>query len=240
MALNVKLSEFRTRVRYWSDASTGGTSDHYASAEVDYRINKSIEALYDLLVQARGHEFYSATSAPMAVTSGVGSYPLPADFYQLVSVLLSASSQIYDVPTWTNRQKSQLLNDGISGGGGDPASLRYRVKATSLQFLPTPTGTGWTFTLDYIPRFTELTGPDDAFDGVNGWEEWAVLDCAMGMLAKDSDTEVYQMLGMKKAEVEARIKRLAPDRDAEHPERVQDVLGDFAGSDYGRGRRTTW
>ena len=106
MALNVKLSEFRTRVRYWSDASTGGTSDHYASAEVDYRINKSIEALYDLLVQARGHEFYSATSAPMAVTSGVGSYPLPADFYQLVSVLLSASSQMSVQTTGSTRERS--------------------------------------------------------------------------------------------------------------------------------------
>ena len=104
----------------------------------------------------------------------------------------------------------------------------YRLQGNSIGFIPVPSG-AFTVTLNYYPTFTKFAtnGTQDAstFDGVNGWEEYAVWKAAADCIAKEENDPAYA-LG-KVAELRARIEGLAALRDAGNAERVHDVTGDM-------------
>uniref|UniRef100_A0A6M3XFV7 Uncharacterized protein n=1 Tax=viral metagenome TaxID=1070528 RepID=A0A6M3XFV7_9ZZZZ len=226
MAANVPLSALRTRVRYWADAEQQATSGRYSSDEVKYRINLACKRLFNMLVQARGHGYYSKDTAWSPLTSGQALYQLPADFFELECLTVTDGSDRIDLETWQEGERAFLHGSGQ--GASAISELYYRLKGGAFELVPAPASTGWSYLLRYVPTSPDMDAETDAFDGINGWEEWAVLTVAIGM--KDKDEADVTVLASERDRIEAQIAAMAAERDALRPDHILDVAGDWASS----------
>lgn len=167
------------------------SSQFVTDAEVAEYINQSITELYDLLVATRGQDYYEGVM-PLTTVAGTAEYPLPQDFYQLISV--ETDMKVPLVP-WMRAEHGRYSLSPLSGG-------RKLV-------------------IYYVPACPRLALQGDSFDGINGWEEYVVVDAAMKCLEKEESD--IQALMMRKGQLTDRINRMAPERDAGMPERVQSL-----------------
>ena len=79
---------------------------------------------------------------------------------------------------------------------------------------------------------TGLTQIDACFDGVNGWEEYAVLSAAIKCMQKEESDPTE--LRNEKMEMEQTLTNMAEDRDASFATQVQDVQSDIYSPDFHR------
>jgi hypothetical protein len=166
------------------------------TAECNGLINQSIAELFDLLVAARGMDYYEKSQTINTTGVNPALYPLASDFYQLI--IVEANMGGFTVPLMPyTRMEHGRLSQG-------------------------PVGSGVVVTVSYIPTCPLLVNDTDPFDGLNGWEEYVIVDCAAKCLEKEESdaTPFYK----RKAELTERIARMAPDRDAGMPPRRQDVI----------------
>jgi len=223
----VTLAQLRTMVRELADMETATPTSHFVDdTELTSRINEALKQLYDKLILANGQEYYAVTTASAAFTPGTGTYALPTaaatPFYRLLGVRTTDGSRWADVPPYGMRDVAMLLNRG-STGGITIYEYRYRLKATTISFLPIPQ-TAHSYVLDYVPAFVALAAVGDSFDGVNGWERWAALTAAID-LANKEEADPSGLLAQRSI-IDEQIQRLAGSRDAGRPERIQDVRRD--------------
>lgn len=120
-----------------------------------------------------------------------------------------------------------LRLDGTSAG---TRPLFYQLRRTTagankLAVLPEHEA-GLSIVVDYVPAFTDLTDASNStFDGINGWEEYAVAFAARCMAVKDEAWQLAQAMEGEMARLKQRILRLAPKRDMHRARRVKDVRG---------------
>jgi hypothetical protein len=155
-------------------------------------LNDSLSELYDLLVGAYADYFHK--SYDLTTVQGQDTYPLPSDFYKLTGVDETISSR--------------------------PCPLKKYEFAERGNYRPI-NRSGTPIKLWYIPAFTKLALDTDTFDGINGWEEYAVIDTAIKM--KDAEESDVSVLSGRLAKLGKRIEALAPSRDASAPSRIIDV-----------------
>ena len=196
-------------------------------AEVNEYINYGLEQLYDKLIAARGQNYYRSFQT-IVTTANVSAYALAADFYQLISVdwqVSGGGSPLYiSAKPYTEAERNRYR---WYPGWYFNRPIYYQLQGGNLNFIPTPAGAN-TILINYVPTFSRLVGDSDTFDGVSGWEEWAIWAAVCDMLAKEeSDTSLAMA---KMAALEARITNLAADRDAGDAPRVQDV---YEGAGWG-------
>ena len=217
MARSRALSEMVDEAYRLTD--TEGEEDRHPRPEVIRWVNKGLLELYDLLVEARGRDYYRA-SASITLVAGTVDYPLPSDFYKLVSLRneTGGALQPYDPA-----QDAELRDGSIQYS----ASPRYyQLRGANVTMLPTP-GSG-TVVVDYVPAFADLTTETATFDGVSGWEDYASLWAAKRIATKNEDYELVGVLSQEMAALGERIAKLAPKRDAGAPRRVRDVRSQTA------------
>jgi hypothetical protein len=217
MARTATLLELRTQARQRADKVGSG---YILDSELTTYINQSISELYDLLVGAYGNDYY-LTSTTFATNNTDTEYNLPSDFYKLagVDLYLNASRFITLKPfMWNERGRYQ--------DGSNWAAIiaiqgpRYHIGGNKITFNPTPPGT-FNIKMYYVPYSPKLVADSDAFDGIDGWEEFVVIDAAIKMLQKE-ETDVTVLALQKKAIIQ-RINTMAENRDEGHSFRVQDV-----------------
>lgn len=168
-------------------------STFLSTAEWNGLINDSAAELYDLLVDA--YEDYFKSTYSFATTANTANYTLPADFYKFLGLeqVTGTNQTITCEPfEYAERNHYQLYNSA-----------------------------GITFNLDYVPACPLLVADTDTFDGVNGWEEYIVIDAAIKARIKE-ESDVTD-LGAQKAAMAKRIEDSAPNRDAGMGGRVVDV-----------------
>lgn len=213
----VTLANLRSRARTYAEERPGGTTVFLTDPELTVIINDCIKELYDILVAARGHEFY-ISSANLALVAGTETYNLPADFYELEDVQLVWSATEVEPVQAFERNESDWYRNFTTWGRWTPKA--FRLSGGSIQFLPTPKS-AVTATLIYIPTFTDLSGDSQTFDGVNGWELLVTLEAAIAIRAMQKlETGPLEMRRDRQL---ARIQALASERAANHPQRVRDV-----------------
>jgi hypothetical protein len=155
-------------------------------------VNKSATELYDLLTTV--FEDYYSQSAAISIVPGTSRYDLPADFYKLTAV-----------------------DEAVAAGQGITIS-RYNFQERNR--FQTPSGAR-SVKLWYIPVMPSMVLDADTFDGINGWDEYIVVDVARKLLQKEeSDT---QPLILEKSDLINRINACAPNRDAGTPSMMVDV-----------------
>lgn len=167
-------------------------TDFLTGAEWNVNINNSATELYDLLTTVFEDYYFDTHSI---TTSGTDTYPLPDDFYKLLGV-------------------DQLF---ASGQSGTVKPFQFGERNSYRPY----TGSNEALTLSYIPVMPALTQDSDTFDGINGWEEFIVIDAAIKALIKE-ESDVSTLMAQKAAIVR-RINECAPNRDAGMPDRVTDI-----------------
>lgn len=185
MAQTFTLSELMTRVRRRCDMEN---SNFVSDAELREYINGSLTALWDLLLKADPSRFQT-----YEVITGDGStaeFPVPADYYGTVGIDFLQSGDItYALERITGRDRNRFLLQ--SAGDSIAYDFRYNPNNPALPLLrlfPRPYN-GNLYLHHYIvaaPKYA-TDGTDDAevIHGINGWEEYVVIDAAIKCLSKE-------------------------------------------------------
>ncbi len=204
----VSLLQVRTLCKQESD-NVGQA--FLSDAEWDGFIQRSYQELYGLVVQAFGNDYFVQTPAAgytfttdgvndhFALPDGSGSSPA---FFKLLGV----DVQIGNATQWVSLKPFAFAD-------------RNRLSAFNSQ-VPMA---GQTVRLLYVPRLTVPTQDADPIDGVNGWEEYIVVDACMKALAKE-ESDVSVMMARKQAIID-RLNSEVENRDAGSPATIVDVAG---------------
>lgn len=223
MARTVRLDALRSRARVYSDQRTSDEANAFiTSTELNTIINDQLAELYDLLLSARGQDYY-ITSDTLSIVAGTTTYSLPADFYQLKTVTLEWGTHEHELvePINSVAGRAALNNDDDWTQYGRKG---YRLRGTNIEFLPEPSS-AVTCRLQYVPTCTVLTNDSDTFDGVNGWDKLVSLGAAMEMLEIEEEGSSSRLQPLYDRTY-ARIEALAADRDADQPMQIEDVRPD--------------
>lgn len=219
MPKTVTLSSLRDQAKQRADMVY---SSFLLDAEWNQNINNSWYELYDLLIGAYGNDYYTSTQT-ISIISGTSSYALPANHYKTLGVdYVVSSTEKYPLDRYTLRDRNRN-NNSFSRRAYSP-DYQYRISGGNIVIMPTPNVSG---TLEhlYIPVAVTMTSDSDEIDGVNGFEEFIVVDAAIKALQKE-ESDVTVLL-QQKAYLIKRLEEMAEDRDAGDPERVTDVSGYF-------------
>jgi hypothetical protein len=232
----INRAYLRNLARLYADGRPGGAdgfvvdSDATANAvSFDTLVNGAAAELYDLLVSARGHEYYTTETTTGltagAIVAGTSAYTLPTDFYQLLSLRLEwSANELEEMAPTSVMGRTAYQNFARTWAYGTPKAYRLRgtqtASAQTLDIFPTPTS-AVTARLRYIPAFALLSSDSATFDGVNGWEKLIALKAAIEyrtIAEKPLGTlpQLYQ-------ECFGRIQSLADQRNANFAEQVQNV-----------------
>src|SRR5574343_299109 len=219
MAL-VTLSAFRDRARQRADMVN---SRFVTDAELNNYINASIDELYDLLIASRGENYY-VKSYSFTTTTNVDSYALPEDFLKLMGVdYVTSTTQAITLKAFRWQEINRFIQPFYNTRN---YNLMYQVRGENLVFIPTPNG-NQQIKLWYIPRAIDLSADTDSFEGINGWEEYVVIDAAIKMRVKE-ESPVDELL-LAKQDMKARILAASSGRDSGEPARVVDTDSNYAG-----------
>lgn len=195
-------------------------SGFVTDAEVGEYVNQSLAELYDLILGSWGDDYY-ITSTSKTTTGGTNVVTVPSDMYKLLGL------DFQDASGWlTQLNRIQWADRArwINMPRGRPQA--YMVFSGNFVIAPTP-DTVYTLVVNYVPNPPRLVAGDgtSVFDGVAGWEEYAILDGAIKCLTKENALEAAGVLMAQKAAVKARIEAMAPARDANLPACVGDSSG---------------
>lgn len=211
---SVTLTEFIERCRERADMEN---SRFVSDAELTRYINASIQELYDLLIATRGENYY-IDSTTFSITGGVDSYPLPVDMLKLMGVdLLRGSNEAYTLRAFRWQERNRNREPYYFS---DNTNFRYQIRGDNLVFSPVPKN-NQQIKLWYIPAFQTLSSGSDSFNGINGWEEYVIIDCAIKMKNKE-ESPVDELL-LAKQDMRARILQASAGRDSTEPPRVVDT-----------------
>jgi hypothetical protein len=156
-------------------------------------------------VQAFGNDYFvqSPAGGYQFTTDGINDhFALPTDFYKLLGVDVQVSSP----GMWVALRPFNFADRN-----------RYAVTNSAIPMA------GQTLRLFYVPKFTPFVLDADTMDGVNGWEEYIVVDAAMKALAKE-ESDVSVLMARKQALIQ-RLDAETQNRDAGSPATVGDTIG---------------
>lgn len=225
MATTLESLQFQARSR------ADMLDDQFVSdEELVFYINSSIRELYDMLVSTVA-DYYMKDGYQFTLTDGDEGKDLPEDFYKLRgferSIDASGDQSSWFTVTQFNFHERNKYNTITTGLGSAIPWVTYRVMASTdsaqrLMLRPQQNTAG-VYQLWYVPKCPELVDDDDSFDGINGWEEYVVVDAAIKMLQKQED-DVSVLFAQKKALAD-RIQAMSADRSQADPEKITDVRG---------------
>lgn len=192
MARTVTRGALRTRV--YQRANLENHTNFASSTEVNDLINEAFAEVWDLLVAASPPDFYSSETT-VTTTSGTSAYSLPADFLKLRAVFVDEGNGEYRPISRANEQERQFYR---APAGAYSAIVRYIAAA---------------------PQVADGGGSDSTtFDGIDGWEELAVLKAAANLLNKEQTNGGATLMGMYNGQLQRIVS--AGFRDVGEPNRV--------------------
>lgn len=216
----ITLAELRLRSQQAADMVN---SNFVSETEWNYYISNSYAELYDILV-SKFEDYYIADPLLVTVNSPEFTFDLPADFYKLRGIDKSLGSgdplsdDWYAIRPFNFEKRNRRAIVDVYRGFFP--IVQYRILGGQIIISPNDQAQG-IYRLWYVPKYSALTTDTDEVNGVNGWEEYIIVDAAMKALRKEeSDVSVY--MAQKQALLQ-RIEGMAANRDAGETERVTDV-----------------
>lgn len=216
----VTLAQLRTDARLYSDQRVADETNAFITAvELNRLINQQLADLYDLLLSARGHDYY-ATDGTIAVVAGTRAYDLPDDFYQLLAINLEWAADEHEPLDPLNHQQD-IWRYNNRDDWQRWTQKAYRLRGEQLDLYPMPRS-AVTARVYYVPVCPELADDADTFDGVNGWEKLVALGAAREMLDIE-EAGSGARLDERYNEQRDRIQAMADDRDAANEIEIRDA-----------------
>jgi hypothetical protein len=182
-----------------------------SSTEWNDIINTSYRELYDILVGTYADYYSSSATFTLAGGSGGNTYSLPADFYKLRGLdyyIGSGTNPWREVPRYNFEDRNKLW------------FRSYARMGSVIRVLP-EAHAGGDYKIWYIPQPTALTDDAHTVEGVNGWEEYIVIDAAIKALNKE-ESDVSALMA-EKAAILKRVESMASESDANRPATVADI-----------------
>jgi hypothetical protein len=186
-------------------------------------LNKGLFEVHVAFVAAGGDKMFR-TSLPITTIAGTASYNLPFTMLELTAVEMTINGndrvmlhpfETYDRP---------YLLSASPGWSGQPTHYRVQGKNSyitqgTIEFLPTPTGV-YTITLWYIYAPTRLVAGGDSFDGVAGFEDYAIKYAVPHCAVKAETCELAAWCAGEMARIKTNALAQIRNRDALSPSRV--------------------
>jgi hypothetical protein len=221
--MQVTLATMRERVRARADMKN---SQFVEDSELNQYINSSYQELYDLLVSTF-EDYYTLPPVIFSIASG-SSFDLPTDFYKLRGIDANVNGEEYYTVLPFDFAQRNRQGQSLNRIGFIQHTKNYRIVGSKVFITPQDQGVG-AYRLWYIPTCTTLALDSSTLDGINGWEEYIVVDAARKCLDKEeSDTRA---LVNEKIALAKRINEAAIRRDAGMPKKIVDInlinLDDF-------------
>ena len=215
MAL-VTLSSIKDQARQRADMVN---SKFFTEAELNNYVNQSVKELYDRLINAG--EFYYLQSYNVPVLIGTDTYSLPIDFYKLLGVdlVLDSNGNAVTLRPFQFEQRNAYLFTPTWNIVG-LSYLRYMVQGDTIKFVPQPSSPQ-NIRIWYAPMTAELSADTDTFQGINGWEEYVIVDTAIKMLMKE-ESDPSAFMAQKQAMIQ-RIEEMKVMRDIGATGKIADV-----------------
>ncbi len=219
MALEVTLRDMRTRV--YQRGGWERETERHTPARVCGEINRSIMDLRDRMLRAGLTDLFK-TSEDIDTVADTSTYEVTDGFYQILGISVDTGSGRFPLERFSEKERPELLDTNIPWSG---RPLYYEpIGAGSIELLPTPQGV-YTVTVRYVPATTQLVGDDDVYDGLNGFDEWVVVDVVRKLATSDRDWSLVQACDPDLRRLEERITTMARMRDRGSSKRVVDVRG---------------
>lgn len=215
----VTLADLKLKSRQRADMVNSKFVD---DTELAGYLNNSYAELYDILIATDAN--YYLTVLPFTLANGANIYPLPTDFYKLKGLDYASTSGGAGTSWVTvsqfifNERNNTISNAALISGTTTPIS--YILQSNQLYLLP-ETQAGGTYRMWYIPRYVPLVNDTDTLDGINGFEEYVIVDAAIKMLQKE-ESDVTVLMSQKQSLL-SRIQSMAADRDYSSPKKVSNT-----------------
>lgn len=237
MSRLVSLTTLQNRTKQRANVEVASSSALYSSSELNDNINEGLAALYSLIIGCADQPYYleSASFTTIAnkdtYTIGPSGDIVVSDFYKLRGVDVSVGTNIVITAkpfNWSERNRFKYLSGWIYS---QPIFYQLIGKSSavansandSIKFIPSPSG-GFSTTIWFFPTPPSLVSGGDQFDGINGYEEFAVLHAARKLLVKQEQFEHAGVITQMLAEERERILAEIGSHDAENPPRVTDTM----------------
>jgi len=111
----------------------------------------------------------------------------------------------------------------------------WDLMGNQIEVLP-DVSSGGNYLLTYVPTMPQLTQPDHDIDsfwlGVNGWDEYVIIDVARKACIKEESLDTAMLLRQDLQAMRERILREAQPRDDSGPGKIADVKGVRAQDGY--------
>ncbi|MCA9656361.1 MAG: hypothetical protein KC501_41025 [Myxococcales bacterium] len=235
MARTRTLAQMRLQARTHADAVY---SQNTTDAEANVWINQSLALLWGKLTKLDARRFKrtvvlttDGSALEYDFTDGTRFSPTAGDLQSLLGVDWMNASGRYPLSRFdfNDRGVGSLLGPGSMPVYGSTSSTpRYAIEgqgidgsATRLVFDRAPAA--GSYEVHYIQAPPELVVDTDAFDGVAGFEEWAVLRVAI-MIATREESDTSALVALWK-DTEPDISALGAERDAGQAEVPAKVWG---------------
>jgi hypothetical protein len=217
---SITLASLRTQVRQTADMVD---STFVSDSELNQFIDLSYAELYDILT-ATCEDYYTLPPINFTIPDGSKTYALPSDFYKLRGLDLSLGGgsnpedwiTVHPFQFNERNRKNSIVQRSLNSVN----DINYRIIGDSLYFFPEDKAPG-VYRLWYIPVRTKLTLDTDTMNGVQGFQQYVIVDAAIKCLRKE-ESDVQELL-LAKADLKQRIEAMAPARDIGRPNRISDV-----------------
>ena len=154
------------------------------------------------------------------------SYPLPQDFVSLTSVdVFLSPNLVLTCRAFQEEQRNMFRWYPVGWLFDQP--IFYQIWGQQIVFVPAPQST-FNVQINYVPTAPQLFNPQDAFDSINGWEEYVILDAAIKCLLKVGRVEIIANFEQRKADQKERMRAMAPRRDMQTAEVVHEISQDYS------------
>lgn len=214
--MTVSLTQLTTRSKQLADMV--GSSFVGSTEWTDY-INSGYGELYDLIVAS--FEDYFTTTASSTITTG-NTFSLPSAFYKIRGLDYLVGTQYVNC-TQFNFNDRNTQSTWKSPALYNQSGRQYRIVADTVYIVPADQAAG-TYQVWYVPALTPLSAGGDLLPTSLtkfGWEEYICLYAAERALNKqESDVTV---ISKQRAELAARIVKMAENRNIDQPERITDL-----------------
>jgi len=230
----VSLSTLRARAQRAADQEN---SNFISTAEWQDYINHGLRRMHDLIVSASGDE-YCLKSYNFTLVANTSTYALPTDFFRERAFDLNTAPKPVTMQRFNFRERNKYNWAQFSWGAVGGAPL-FCIVGQNVMFMPAPTIASAGITMWYTPTLQKtsdngvtwtsgtLSSDTDQIDGINGYEELAVIHAAI--LAKQKEDTDASLLMARLAQVENWVSESCRRRNDGDPVFVQEVQPDGAG-----------